>query len=446
MRRYRERFTVGLGGRCLGCCRWHMVGKMVRGVSSVVWVLLLLGGCSSGGSSSGSSGGSAASGGRGQGGASGSGGLGEGGLATIGGRGGSNGGSAGNTPEACVSTGSMAVPRIHPLPPIVLPSGKVLIAGGIDTAAGHVLASAELYDPTTGAFAPTGSMSTPRLYGWWLPLADNRVLAIGGVDDQNQALSSAEIYDPIAGTWSPTGSMSNPRVMAAGRLLPNGKVLAFGGFIDIASLDHGNASFNSIYPPTTTADLYDPVTSTFTPTGPMAVPHALYARLHALLPNGDVLLGGGYSVSGFTAVVERYSLSAGMFTMVAPLPSGPGEPFLSSLPDGSVLALANGASTPFLFDPTANTFSAGLKDLIGGCSKSVSLADGDVFCAGGDSAHAAATERYHASSNAWTLAAPMIVPRSVPGIVQLPSGLVLVAGGAITGTPTALASAELCSP
>ena len=42
----------------------------------------------------------------------------------------------------------------------LLPDGKVLIAGGGDRNA--VLASAELFDPLTGGFSVTGSMTTPR--------------------------------------------------------------------------------------------------------------------------------------------------------------------------------------------------------------------------------------------------------------------------------------------
>ncbi|HEY5472922.1 MAG TPA: kelch repeat-containing protein, partial [Candidatus Limnocylindrales bacterium] len=44
----------------------------------------------------------------------------------------------------------------------LLSGGRVLIAGGYNGLA--TLASAELYDPKSGTFSPTGSMTTARVY------------------------------------------------------------------------------------------------------------------------------------------------------------------------------------------------------------------------------------------------------------------------------------------
>ena len=55
------------------------------------------------------------------------------------------------------TTGSMSTAReAHTA--TLLPSGKVLVAGG-DGCCGF-LSSAELYDPATGSWSTTGSMST----------------------------------------------------------------------------------------------------------------------------------------------------------------------------------------------------------------------------------------------------------------------------------------------
>ena len=86
----------------------------------------------------------------------------------------------------------------------LLPSGKVLVAGGYD---GDSLASAELYDPSTGKWSPTGSLSIARAYHTATLLPNGKVLVVGGFDVFGDSLADAELYDTRTGTWSRTGSM-----------------------------------------------------------------------------------------------------------------------------------------------------------------------------------------------------------------------------------------------
>ena len=127
-----------------------------------------------------------------------------------------------------------------------LSDGGVFVAGGRTSSS--FLASAELYDQASGTFSPTGSMTVPR----WGPsatlLSDGDVLVVGGVSNFSgggDLLASAELYDPTSGTFSPTGSMSAPRVGNTATLLSDGSVLIAGG-----EDDNHNAM--------ATAELYQP--------------------------------------------------------------------------------------------------------------------------------------------------------------------------------------------
>jgi hypothetical protein len=64
---------------------------------------------------------------------------------------------------AFVATGSMHSPRMADTATL-LQDGRVLVAGGeTDLFGDSVLASAELYDPSTGTLALTGSMNAARM-------------------------------------------------------------------------------------------------------------------------------------------------------------------------------------------------------------------------------------------------------------------------------------------
>jgi hypothetical protein len=185
----------------------------------------------------------------------------------------------------------------------LLPSGKVLIAGGAD-ANGTALASAELYDPATATFTATGSMTVARMYYTATLLGNGKVLIAGGVSwdattyDATTS-ASAELYNPSAGTFTATGSMTVARQQHTATLLNDGRVLIAGGG-SIGVVDFNLAS----------AELYNPGTGTFTAIGNMAT----YRENHTatLLGDGKVLIAGGDAING--ASVELYDPGTGTFT------------------------------------------------------------------------------------------------------------------------------------
>lgn len=107
----------------------------------------------------------------------------------------------------------------------LLNNGLVLVAGGAQSA------SAELYDPATATWSVTGSLVTNRACHQATLLPSGEVLVAGGRDlmTGQTLFASAELYNPSTGKWTKTGSMTVPRALFGMVLLGNGEVLAAGG-------------------------------------------------------------------------------------------------------------------------------------------------------------------------------------------------------------------------
>lgn len=167
----------------------------------------------------------------------------------------------------------------------LLSDGRVLIAGGYNlslSGSSTYLASAEIYDPQTGTFSPTGSMVAARDSHTATLLRDGRVLIVGGGNHDEQAFASAELYDPRTGNFSPTGSLGCARYNHTATLLTNGQILIAAG--------EGAAVPGSVVPECASAELYDPTTGTFSPIGSNI---DAYHPTATLLADGRVLIIGG---------------------------------------------------------------------------------------------------------------------------------------------------------
>ena len=186
----------------------------------------------------------------------------------------------------------------------LLQDGKVLLAGG---GAMDALGTAELYDPATGTFTETGSLTTGRGMHTATLLTDGRVLIVGGIggefdvsgsSDSSKPLPTAELYDPATGTFTETGELNTARWMHSSTLLQDGRVLIVGG----ASAD--------MQTQLTAVEVYDPATGTFTEAGDIPVPYALHSAL--LLPDGRVLLAGGANQTG-SSDLSTLTMYSGIF-------------------------------------------------------------------------------------------------------------------------------------
>jgi hypothetical protein len=335
------------------------------------------------------------------------------------------------------TTGSMATAReAHTA--TLLPSGKALVAGGFQNSS--VLASAELYDPVAGTFAPTGPLATARWVHAATMLSSSKVLVTGGCRDYpscTTAFASAELYDPVAGTFAPTTvPMATARGYHTATLLLSGKVLVAGGYAGGGYL--------------ASAELYDPVAGTFAPTtGPLATARAQHTA--TLLPSGKVLLAGGYNSStGFPAAAELYDPVTGTFAPTTGSLTTPRYFHTATLlPSGKVLVAAgqNGSgylAAAELFDPIAGTFTpTGSLATARYLHAATLLPSGKVLVAGGhNGASLASAELFDPVAGTFApTSGPLTTARWSPTATLLPSGKVLVAGG--DWNDNSLASAEL---
>src|SRR5215472_17223277 len=157
----------------------------------------------------------------------------------------------------------------------LLHDGKVLVAGG-EGPGQYIppLASAELCNPATRSFSPTGSLHTPRWGAAAALLRSGQVLVAGGFGPKG-GLASTELYNPASGTWRDTTPMHAAGYGLTGTLLSSGKVL-------VAVLGPGFGR---------QAEVYDPASRTWTDTGPMIAPQFLGTA--TLLRDGQVLAVGG---------------------------------------------------------------------------------------------------------------------------------------------------------
>ena len=343
-------------------------------------------------------------------------------------------------------TGSLNVARRQHTASL-LSNGKVLVAGG----AADLSGSTELYDPATGTWTFTGTMTTNRQEHTATVLTNGMVLVAGGeatVGFNLKPIATAELYNPNTGAWTATGSMTTNRFEHSATLLKNGKVLVEGGTATSTSTLNGGTS----------AELYDPVSGTWSATGSMffGADENLPATL---LPDGEVLVaGGGIGVSGYNPA-QIYNPDTGEWTVAGSIRGGSALSgnTLTVLANGKVLLAGNSlgsfgglidAPSAQLYDPNTAWKATGSLNIGRYAGYTMTLLTNDeVLIAGGGgyTGVGSGAELYNSTNGVWTPTGDMAGPRKYHTATLLKNGEVLVAGGE-DDNGNVLSSVELYDP
>ena len=342
-----------------------------------------------------------------------------------------------------VSTGSLNIPRSDHTATL-LSNGKVLVAGGFWDAIGFH-ETAELYDPTTGTWNFTGSLNAFRSDHTATLLPNGKVLVAGGATVWNLPVESAELYDPATERWNDTGSLVAARYGHTATLLSNAMVLVAGGASDNEDPPSALGS----------AELYDPATGTWRSAGNLN--RERYHHTATLLPNGKVLVAGGYNSSSLSLnTAELYDPATGSWSGTGSLNKERTNHTATLLPNGKVLVAGghnvegnrlNTLNSAELYDPATGTWSVtGSLNMARSDHSATLLSNGEVLVAAGQIFATFplitlnSAELYDPATGSWSVTANLNTSRWGHTATLLPNGKVLVAGGDNRG---AILSAEL---
>lgn len=321
----------------------------------------------------------------------------------------------------------------------LLNNGTVLIVGGYDINS-VALASAEIYNVSTGTFTATGNLNTARTNFTATLLDNGTVLITGGFDSTAALLTSAEVYDPTSGTFSEAGDLNVARANHSATLLHDGTVLIAG-----SRDSNGNT--------TNTAEIFIPSINGFIATGTLITSRG--SQTATVLNDGTVLIVGGASATGALASAELYNPGTGVFTATGNLNTGRLQHTATLLNGGNVLIVGgndasfNTLASAEIYNPATALFTTtGSLNTARGNQAATLLSNGTVLVEGGFGSAVdmlASSELYDPAAGIFSSTGNLNTARQAQTATLLANGKVLVAGG-FNDSPRALTSAELYEP
>lgn len=334
----------------------------------------------------------------------------------------------------------------------LLADGRVLVTGG-----GAVsLRDAELFDPATETWAATGATQYEYLSPEQITLDDGRVLVVAGRNGQYGKQLFEELYYPKQGTWWSPGLVV-PAHGGPAVKLPDGTVLVIGGCLDsdigVACPDTGTTMAVLRYHPTPSPSHWEVVAS---------LPEKRSGTDAALLPDGRVLVAGGYSPkyvdsngNSLPEPTEIYDPSTNAWSLGPALPHmryghhlvrlGDGRLVVVGGADGNYNTESPGPASVDVFDPVSASWAE--LPATGRASPAVvAMGAHELVTVGGlgklDNQTAPVSELLDANTKAWTPVDSPVASRLSPQAIRLQDGRALVTGGWLgdsSGAPCAFA-------